>query len=201
MRLAEDELARIYDVSRTVVRSALQALIHEQLVTHIPNKGVTISKPSRFEAREVFEARALLEPYLASLAARRATADDVAVLRAHIRDEHAAIERDQDTEAIALSALFHRKIAKIAGQSILEGYMDELVARSSLIVALYWKRHDSTCEKHAHSALVNAIEAGDAKDASELMKSHLVDVLSGLDLSRVDSSSGRSLAEILVRID
>ena len=54
MRLAEDELARIYDVSRTVVRSALQALIHEQLVTHIPNKGVTISKPSRFEAREVF---------------------------------------------------------------------------------------------------------------------------------------------------
>ena len=66
-KLGEDELSEIYGVSRTLVRSALQGLSHEQLVDIQPNRGAFVSKPSLREAREIFEARALLEPRTARL--------------------------------------------------------------------------------------------------------------------------------------
>src|SRR5215472_7189838 len=68
-KLPEDELAAIYAVSRTVIRSALQALAHDRLVRLEPNRGAFVAHPTRLEAREVFEARALIEPKVAALAA------------------------------------------------------------------------------------------------------------------------------------
>jgi DNA-binding GntR family transcriptional regulator len=57
-----------------------------------------------------------------------------------------------------------------------------LIARSSLIIALYWRRESALCESHAHHALVQAIADGDEQNAEELMRSHLVDLNSALDL-------------------
>src|SRR5262247_47523 len=65
-KLPEDELASIYSVGRSVVRSALQALAHDRLVRLEPNRGAFVAQPSKREAREIFEARALLEPRVAA---------------------------------------------------------------------------------------------------------------------------------------
>ena len=67
---------------------------------------------------------------------------------------------------------------------------------SALIISLYSKRQDTFCESHAHSALVDAIAANSALDASELMTSHLVDLLSGIELSDREPQQ-LSLSEIL----
>ena len=56
MKLGEDELADIYGVSRTVVRSALHALAHLQLVDIQRNRGAFVAQPTLRDAREVFEA-------------------------------------------------------------------------------------------------------------------------------------------------
>ena len=45
--------------------------------------------------------------------------------------------------------------------------------------------------------LVDAIEAHDADKAAELMKEHILDLLSGLDLTRAEARPER-LADILV---
>jgi DNA-binding GntR family transcriptional regulator len=87
-------------------------------------------------------------------------------------------------------------IADLAGQGILAGFVRELVSRSSLVVALYWHRSDATCERHAHHELVEAIAAGEAERAADLMRSHLVDILSGLDL-RPRETRDVALAELL----
>lgn len=181
-RLPEDELGSLYGVSRTIVRSALQALAHDRVVTIEPNRGAQVAQPSAAEARQVFEARSVIEPRVAELAAQHALAADVARLHAHIAEENAALAAGNDGRAIALSGAFHLTIAEIAAQPILAGFVRELVSRSSLIIALYWHRHDAICERHAHSALADAIGRGDGRAAAELMVSHLVDILSGLDL-------------------
>ena len=103
-------------------------------------------------------------------------------LRRHLSGEDAAIASGDKGRAIGLSAAFHNMVADLAEQPILAGFVRELVSRSSLIVALYWRRSDATCERHAHHALVDAIAAGAADRAADLMRSHLVDILSGLDL-------------------
>jgi DNA-binding GntR family transcriptional regulator len=195
-KLPEDELGEVYSVSRTVVRSALQSLAHDRLVTLEPNRGAFVAQPTKLEAREVFEARALIEPKVAGLAAEVAGPADVALLRRHLDEEHEAMHDGRDGEAVVLSGRFHVAIAEIAGQSILTDFVRGLCSRSSLIIALYWRRRDTICESHAHLALVDAIGKNSPKDATELMTSHLVDLLSGLDLMDRPAST-RRLADIL----
>jgi DNA-binding GntR family transcriptional regulator len=197
-KLPEDELGEIYSVSRTLVRSALQALSHDRLVTLEPNRGAFVAKPTKIEAREVFEARALIEPKVASLAAEAAKPADIVLLRRHLEDEHEAVRAGKDGEAVVLSARFHVAIAEIAGQSIFTEFVRGLCSRSSLIISLYWRRRDTICESHAHHALVEAIAANSPRDAAELMTSHLVDLLSGLDLA-ARATEPRRLADILKR--
>lgn len=195
-KLPEDELAAIYSVSRTVIRSALQGLAHDRLVRLELNRGAFVAQPSQKEAREVFEVRALVEPRAAALAAERATKADETRLRLHLEEEHKAVRAGRDGDAIMLSGRFHVAVAEIAEHLILCEFIAELVSRSSLIIALYWGRREMTCESHAHLALLEAIAANQPSKASELMNSHLVDLLSGLDLA-LGEKAPQSLSDIL----
>ena len=190
-------MAAIYAVRRTVVRAALQALAHDRLVNLEPNRGAFVAQPSKREAREVFEARALVEPHVAALAADNVKPEQVAELRAHLEREREAMRDGRDSDAIMLSARFHLAIAEMADHAILTDFVRDLISRSSLIIALYWRRRDTTCESDAHHALVNAIAKGQGKKASDLMRSHLVDLLSGLDLQSRPATSERTLSSIL----
>lgn len=181
-KLGEDDLGDIYAVSRTVVRAALQSLAHVQLVDIKRNKGAFVAQPTPREAREVFEARALLEPRTARSAAARATAADITILNDHIDLEHAALAAGDNGRALHLSGRFHIELARIADQDTIGRFIETLIARSSLIIALYWRRESALCESHAHHALVQALADGNEQNAEELMHSHLVDLNSALDL-------------------
>ena len=99
-------------------------------------------------------------------------------------------------KAVYLSGLYHMAIADLADQATIAAMISTLVARSSLIVALYWRRPQALCESHAHHALTDAIAAGDGARAEDLMKGHLVDLLANLDL-REKPQLGGSLRDIL----
>lgn len=196
MKLSEDEVGDIFGVSRTVVRQALRAMAHGGLVSIERNRGAFVAKPSLKEAREVFEARALLEPQTARAAAERAQAADIALLEAHIENEHAALAQDEAGLALKLSGEFHCEIARIADQDTIEGFVRQLVSRSSLVIALYWRRRNALCESHAHHALLDAFRQQDGDAAEELMKGHLLDLVSQLDL-RERANDTASLREAL----
>lgn len=195
-KLPEDEIGEHYGAGRTVVRGALQRLAHGGLVTLRRHKGASVAAPDVCEAREVFEARALVEPRTARWAAERARWTQVAALRRHIAGEHAAMAAGDAGRAVWLSGRFHIEIAAIAGQATIAAFIEALVARSSLVIALYWRRRDALCESHAHHALIDAIAAGDGARSEELMTSHLVDLLSGLDL-RERPEAPRRLRDML----
>lgn len=183
-KLSEDEVGEVYGVSRTIVRSALQSLAHSQLVTIEKNRGAFIARPSIREAHEVFEARALIEPRTAAMAAKLIGNSDIELLNAHIDAEHSALEQGDKGRALALSGEFHLEIARIAAHDVFTDFVTTLVKRSSLIIALYWKRPDTTCESHAHHALKKAFQENNPKAAAELMRSHIIDLHSGLDLAQ-----------------
>ena len=184
-KLGEDDLSDIYGVSRTIVRTALQSLAHQQIVEIKRNRGAYVAQPSLTEAQEVFEARELLEPRTARSAAMNATSSDVVLLRDHITQEHAAIDAGDRGRALSLSGQFHIEIARIAKQQTIADMINVLIARSSLIIALYWRRESALCESQAHHALIKAIGDNDGARAEELMQSHLVDLHSALNLREV----------------
>ena len=195
-KLGEDDLSEVFRVSRTVVRSALQSLAHENLVDLKRNRGAFVARPTIREAREVFEARALLEPRTARSAAERMTAEGLSRLDAHVEAEHKALAEGQPGKALRLSGQFHIEISRLADQTIIAEFIERLIARSSLIIALYWQRQSALCDKHAHHALMEAFRAGDGADAEALMTSHLVDIVSALDL-RERPRAETSLKDIL----
>lgn len=181
-KLGEDEVGETFGVSRTVARAALQALAHGGLVTMERNRGAFVSRPHIREAHEVFEARGLIEPRIARMAATAMTDAHLATLRRHIDQEHAATRNGDMGQALSLSGAFHMSIAEIADQTVLTQILRSLVSRSSLIIALYWQRPDTACESHSHLALLDALAGSDADAAEEIMRSHIVDLHSGLNL-------------------
>ncbi|MCC0029698.1 MAG: GntR family transcriptional regulator [Brucellaceae bacterium] len=195
MKLAEDEVGKTFGVSRTVARTALQALAHGGLVTIERNRGAFVSRPTTREAHEVFEARALIEPRIARMAAKAMTDEALARLRRHTDAEHEAVHRGEMGLALSLSGSFHIAIAEIADQKVLTQILHTLVSRSSLIIALYWKRLDTACESHSHHALLDAFAKRDGAAAEEIMKSHIIDLHSGLDLSQREEKT-TTLAEV-----
>lgn len=197
-KLSEDEVGELFGASRTVARAALHALAHSGLVTMERNRGAFVARPDKREANEVFEARALIEPRVARMAAAHAGPAELAALRAHLDAEHEAIAADDKGRALSLSGEFHISLSDIADQHVLTGMIRALVARSSLIIALYWRRADATCESHAHHALLDALGRGDAGAAEEIMRGHIVDLRSGLELGEREAPVA-SLAEALGR--
>ncbi|MEL6570902.1 MAG: GntR family transcriptional regulator [Pseudomonadota bacterium] len=197
-KLREDEVCDLFGVSRTIVRQALRAMEFEGLLTIKKNRGAFVSKPTLKEAREVFQARALIEPSTARAAAERATAADIELLEHHIKEEHAALDRDDSGLALKLSGDFHLEIARMADQQTIEQFLRQLVSRSSLVIALYWRRRNALCESNAHHALVDALRSGDGDNAEELMKGHLLDIFSQLDL-RDRQGGSTSLKDALRR--
>ncbi|MCR9158534.1 MAG: GntR family transcriptional regulator [Rhodobacteraceae bacterium] len=195
-KLREDEVCDLFGVSRTIVRQALRSMEFEGLLTIEKNRGAFVSKPTLKEAQEVFQARALLEPSTARAAAMRANAGDIEMLERHIKDEHVALDQDEAGLALKLSGDFHLEIARIADQQTIEQFLRQLISRSSLVIALYWRRRNALCESNAHHALVDALRNGDGDSAEELMKGHLLDIFSQLDL-RERAEGSTSLRDAL----
>ncbi|WP_279482480.1 GntR family transcriptional regulator [Aureimonas sp. SK2] len=182
-KLVEEEIAEIYGVSRTVVRAALQGLARDGVVILQRNKGARVAHPRPDEAREIFEARAVVEPPLAALAATRMGPGDAEGLRASIEAEHGALHADNPREAVFHSAEFHRHIARLSGQSVLAAIVDGLLSRSSLVIALYWRQPTTLCDNAAHLALLDALARGAPSEASDLMRRHIEALLAELDLT------------------
>jgi DNA-binding GntR family transcriptional regulator len=139
-KLSEAEVGALFDVSRTVVRYALQMLAFEGLVHSERNRGAFVSNPTPEDARQVFASRRLIEAGIVAEAARRLTKADVEAFRRHLEEEdrHKASRGPEARRAeIKASGDFHIMLARVAGNAILEKFMDELVARSSLVIALY----------------------------------------------------------------
>src|SRR5688572_18357520 len=81
VKLSEAEVGALFDVSRTVVRAALQMLSFEGLVRTERNRGAFVANPTPEEARQVFDSRRLIEPALALDAATRIKPTDISAFR------------------------------------------------------------------------------------------------------------------------
>jgi len=181
--LLEDALAQAFGVSRTVIRKVLQRLSHERLVELVPNKGASVAKPSADEARQVFEARRLIERILVERVTAQASDREVTGLIETVQAEQLAFARGDKERRVKLSGDFHRQLAEMGGNEVLTGFLNELVSRTSLIIALYESPGAVPCSHSEHLEIANAIQRRDAKKAAQFMEHHLRHVEAQIDLT------------------
>jgi len=183
-RLREAELAAGFEVSRTVVRQALQRLAADQVVELQHNRGAMVPQPTREHAAHVFDARRVVECEIARRLAGRLGETERLALREIIAQETAADARGDRAAAIRLSGEFHRALARLAGNPVFVRFLDDLLPTTSLLIALYQPGTQRACAAHHHGGLLAALD-GAASSAAAEMRRHLVEIERSLSAREV----------------
>jgi DNA-binding GntR family transcriptional regulator len=192
-KLAEAQIGSLFDVSRTVVRQALNQLSRDRLVTLEPARGAFVAQPSIDEARQVFEARQLIEAAIVRELCARITPAQVAELRSHLKHEREAVARTDVSGRTRLLADFHVVLARLLGNEVLAQLLADLLSRSSLISLMYQSAHSAEASQAEHVAIVDALEKRDARAAARLMAQHLHSVEHNLRLDPRSTDLAKAL--------
>jgi DNA-binding GntR family transcriptional regulator len=177
-RLVETALSNRYSVGRGAIRAALVELRAEGLVDIEANRGAVVRRSSLEEAIEIAESRQVLE---ALLAARAASSDDVegkASLRAFIESMRDAVDAGDHARYSELNQDLHRRIWAISRHGVAKDLVANLrdrAAHHQFRLAVMPGRAEESLRQH--TAIVDAIVAGDPVAAETAMRGHLESVI------------------------
>ncbi|MEV8020179.1 FadR/GntR family transcriptional regulator [Streptomyces sp. NPDC086554] len=189
----EVELVKQLGVSRTVIREAVSRLRNAGLVEPRQGRGVFVmprrTRPLDLEAEteagdsgtkakvlQIVEVRRAMEGEAASLAATRATPQDVERMRQSLTaiDEAVAAGGDGVDEDLA----FHQSIAESTGNAVMVStvrYLGEVLRSGIRVTRANEARRDDFIEavRVEHHAILAAVESGDARAARTAVRRHL----------------------------
>ena len=178
-------------MSRTVVREALRILEIEGLIEIRPgrNGGSVVRAPDvnsfarsldifirgrRVRFDDVLEARELLEPICARLAAERRNAEDLQKLQEHTSVVEAAI--DDVPAFLTANVDWHVAVARISHNELLAAFMQAMATavRAATDVENFNSPDTIAGAVRAHRRIASAITEGDPDAAFLAMRRHLI---------------------------
>jgi len=174
-RLREKIFADRLGVSRTPVREAIGQLISEGLATRSEGGTPVVSSVSLTDVMEILHARSLLECEAARKAALSGKPmDDLMALRQSIV-KFLDGPRPNSEVHYSLDAKLHLSIARLAGSKLLAELIESLKTKTRMYdQGSLPDRFEPGC--HEHLAIIDAIVAQSAEEASAAMKLHLLHV-------------------------
>ena len=191
------ELVRMLEVSRTVIREALQALVGMSLVEIRPGLGCFVkSVPSDLVVNadvlasllgmeaivEVVAARKVIESGVARLAAVTATEEDFEEIEEILRKIERAARRNQPL--YSLTPQFHVAVARATHNKVLEKIVSSfnllMASGGALIEQEKLSAEYSLSEYESHRELYEAIRSRDPDHAQHIMESHVMATLDSL---------------------
>ncbi|MEU7550941.1 GntR family transcriptional regulator [Streptomyces sp. NPDC044571] len=167
-------LGERFGVSATPVREAMQQLALEGAVECLPNRGFRVLARTPRSLAELAEVRALLEVPVMLRLARTLPPQAWSALRpAAAATAEAAAAGDVPGYADADRA-FHREVLALAGNEQLVQVAEELHRRAQwpLPGAPRVRRADLVADAAEHSALLEALIAGDLPVVESLVREH-----------------------------
>ncbi len=191
----ESTLAATLGVGRSTVREALRALAGAGLVQSRQGSGVFVIATvpprdwrdtlRRAAIGDIYEVRMLLEVQAVRLAAVRRTADEVVAMRAALAARRRAAASADDAAFVDADIALHAVVVAAAGNPVLDGLFAEFVPAlrqglTDLVELLGLRVADANHGDAAHSALVDAVDAGDGARAADILRTELDQTLTRL---------------------
>jgi DNA-binding FadR family transcriptional regulator len=187
---SEQALQQRYRVSRSVLREAVRLVEHHQVarMRRGPNGGLLVCEPDAAPAThaiiiyleylgtttgELLDARLLLEPLAASLAAEQIDEAGIDRLRAVLR-----AEGDRTRDPSTPHHEFHAALAELSKNPVLQLFIDILMrltvryAEDSRLDSASDALEAIDRRRQEHADIVNAVTAGDSARAKTLSERH-----------------------------
>jgi DNA-binding FadR family transcriptional regulator len=187
---SERELAGMFGVNRGSIRQAISLLQHRGLVQSRLGSGTYITRVpgnvlgqsiERYVAlgncthEDLLDLREIHEPGIAALAARRATSEDLARLKALVEQIETANNPDDLMLNIAADADFHKALATATHNPLITAIMTGLqgAMRTWLQVQAEKDRGQLLDAVRGHRVIYNAIADRDPERARDTMRQHI----------------------------
>lgn len=183
---AERQLALEFGLSRPIVREVLRGLQERGLVDIVPARGSFVRAPNAADgarslelhyrrhnatARDVMDARRMLETQTARLSALRATADDLTALEGCLSQSERA---DNVVERARQDITFHGLLARTSANPVIETMFSSI---AGLTFELMLRSHaDPDVARRGlpyHRRILDAIRDRDPDEAEAAMRAHL----------------------------
>ena len=179
--LRQDSLAGKLGISRTPLREALNRLASEGLVEFRPRRSAVVAELTRADVEADYEARRILEPAAARLAAARRDPEALAALNAAVRTaERVGDDVERRFEA---SRAFHHALVAAAGNRHLSRFGAELWGgrAAPYVYARQARLPDrARIDRAEHAEIARLVAAGDAEGAARAVDAHLQAALAAL---------------------
>lgn len=188
-RLTEDNLSKIFNVGRNIIRRALLRLSQDHIIEIQPNKGAFIASPSIKQAKDILEARKLIEIAIVKDVIEYATENDYDLLRKIVEAEQDNLDHEHIVEGIQLGGDFHLMLAKISKNATLERIVTTLIPQTSLVIVLYEKPDAPKCSHFEHFDLIDIMQNGQVEEATEFMRNHIQGIEDRLKLEEKEARS------------
>ena len=184
-RLIEAEMSTAFKLPRAAVRTALVRLEHEGLVERERHRGARVRLVSEEEAVEILQCRAALEGIAARQAALKITPAGADELRDVLQRQRDALDAQDLLNASDVNAMLHAKIVELSGhataQRLIRSLNSQMVRFQFRTILIPGRPSQSHAE---HTAIVDAVIAGDADKAERAMRKHLDNVAHALERSQ-----------------
>jgi DNA-binding GntR family transcriptional regulator len=172
--LNEVALANSLGVSRGPLREALGRLAAEGLVTITPRRGAIVTKLSKQEFIDAYQVREALESLATRVAVPRLTDEDRAELHRMAKDMRECAMADDAAAFFEINRRFHDKLVAASGnQRLFEMHQQLLGQMGRLLQKSAQLRGGLGESAAAHEAILEAVDAGDAERAAQLMAEHI----------------------------
>jgi DNA-binding GntR family transcriptional regulator len=173
-KLNERELCGQLRVSRTPLREAIKMLAGEGLVDLLPNRGAVAVKLDEADVLNTFELLASLEGLSGELAAQRATAAELAEIRARHYEMLACFARRDLSGYYRHNAAIHAAINDMARNPVLADTYRTINARVQFL--RFSTNQDEAKWKRAvkeHESILEALDGRDAPGLRRILEQHI----------------------------
>lgn len=175
-RLRAAAIAERFEASRTPAREALVLLAQEGLVDLIPRRGAVV-RPFEFgDVLDLYEVRALLEPYAARRAATRIDPAALDRMDAICREQDALTGDDAETieRHVALNGEFHALVVGAAGSTSLAASLASAEGVPLSFRRRFWRDEMFRAQSlFCHRELARALRSGESDMAESIMAMHI----------------------------
>jgi DNA-binding GntR family transcriptional regulator len=182
--LVTRELAGRFGVSHTPIREALIAMAGIGIIDLLPNRGAVIRRVAPRDVREICQVRRVLECEAVRRSCGRMDGSELRALTDGFRRQMAVAESERAEfveQARALDSRLHDGIAASCGNAFLAHELSRLKILFRAFRDVAWE-HDGARneyrrlaeESHEHFAIVEALAAGDGREAARAMSRHII---------------------------